>query len=303
MTPDKIKIVEVGPRDGLQNEQIFVPTEIKLQFIDKLIEAGLKDIEVTSFVSPKWVPQMRDHEALAKLLPHQTQVRFPVLIPNLKGLNQAIPCNVKDIAVFAAASETFSQKNLNKSIKESLDNYHQVISQAHAHGLKVRGYVSCVLGCPYEGLVPVQKVVEVASALYRFGCEEISLGDTIGVGTPDQARNMLKIVAQEIPITNLAIHFHDTYGQALANILHCLDLGVTTIDSSASGLGGCPFAKGATGNVATEEVIYMLHGMGLNTGVSLEKLIEAGEFISHHLQRKNGSKVATAILAKRIKGE
>lgn len=295
----KIKIVEVGPRDGLQNEKAVLSTPIKIDFIQRLILAGLQTIEATSFVSPQWVPQMADHTALVKALPDNPLVNFPVLVPNEKGLDNALACGVKEIAIFAAASETFSQKNINRSIADSLRDYTKLTERALQAGLRVRGYVSCTLGCPYEGNVPVSAVVKVAEALSAAGCYEISLGDTIGVGTPKAALTMLKAVAMNIPIQELAVHFHDTYGQALANIVPCLELGVRTIDSSVAGLGGCPYAKGATGNVATEEVVYMLHGMGFETGISLEKLIAAGEFICQQLQQPNRSKVAIAMIANR----
>lgn len=293
------KIVEVGPRDGLQNEKSIVPTAIKIEFIQRLVDSGLKTIEATSFVSPKWVPQMADHEALVKALPQRKDIHFPVLVPNQKGLDNALASKVKDIAVFAAASETFSQKNINRSIDQSLHEFSEITRIASQKGLQVRGYVSCVLGCPYEGKVSVSQVVKVATALYQAGCEEISLGDTIGIGTPKAAYEMLKAVANEIPIEKLAVHFHDTYGQALANIFSCIELGVKTVDSSVAGLGGCPYAKGATGNVATEEVVYMLQGMGIETGIDLDKLIQAGEFICQYLKIPNKSKVAIAMLAKK----
>jgi hydroxymethylglutaryl-CoA lyase len=231
-------------------------------------------------------------------LPQESSIQFPILVPNLKGFENALRCQVKDIAVFAAASETFSQKNINRSITESLKEFTGITKLAIKHGMRVRGYISCVLGCPYEGKVALTQVVKVAKALYEAGCYEISLGDTIGVGTPSAAKLMVKAVLSEIPFSKLALHFHDTYGQALANILACLDLGIATMDSSVAGLGGCPYAKGATGNVATEEVIYMLHGMGLKTGIDLDKLIEAGEYICQYLKRPNRSKVAIATLAK-----
>ncbi|MFI4937227.1 MAG: hydroxymethylglutaryl-CoA lyase [Candidatus Berkiellales bacterium] len=296
---DQIKIVEVGPRDGLQNEKNMVPTQVKLAFIEKLVAAGLKTIETTSFVSPKMVPQLADHETLMQQIPSTSGVHYSVLIPNQRGLTHALSCQVKDIAVFAAASETFSQKNIGRSIQQSLDEYALIIKQAKEKNLRVRGYVSCVLGCPYEGKVPRSQVIAVAKSLFAAGCDEISLGDTIGVGTPALASELVKNVANEIPISQLALHFHDTYGQALANILACLALGIKTIDSSVAGLGGCPYAKGATGNVATEEVVYMLSGMGIKTGIDLDKLIEAGEFICQYLRRSNQSKVAVAMLAKR----
>jgi hydroxymethylglutaryl-CoA lyase len=294
-----INIVEVGPRDGLQNEKDIVPTDIKIEFIKRLINSGLRTIETTSFVSPKWVPQMADHSEVIKNLPLSPHVHFPALVPNLQGLENALKVGVKDIAVFAAASETFSQKNINCSIDESLNEFTQIIKIALAQGLRVRGYISCVLGCPYEGKVPHSAVIKVAKALFEAGCYEVSLGDTIGVGTPGQARAMLKAVANEIPVKQLALHFHDTYGQALANILACLDQGVNTLDSSVAGLGGCPYAKGATGNVATEEVLYMLNGLGLKTDIDLDKLIEAGVYICDYLKKPNRSKVAVALLAKK----
>lgn len=296
----KVSLVEVGPRDGLQNEQTILATNIKIAFIQQLLNAGLHTIEATSFVSPKWVPQMADSAELVKALPQDPFAHFPVLVPNEKGLDNALACGVKDIAIFAAASESFSQKNINRSIQESLTDYGKLCERAIKAGLRVRGYVSCTLGCPYEGAVPLSQVVHVAQSLSAAGCYEISLGDTIGVGTPKAALEMVKAVATEIPIQELAVHFHDTYGQALANIVSCLELGIRTIDSSAGGLGGCPYAKGATGNVATEEVVYMLQGMGIETGVSLDKLIDASEFIYKALQQKNRSKVAQAILAKRV---
>lgn len=299
MMQTRVNIVEVGPRDGLQNEKINLTTDIKIEFIQRLLEAGLHTIEATSFVSPKWIPQMADHAELVKALPQDPFAHFPALVPNEKGLENALACGVKDIAIFAAASETFSQKNINRSIQESLTEYAKLCERAIKAGLRVRGYVSCTLGCPYEGKVPLSQVVHVAQSLSAAGCYEISLGDTIGVGTPKAALEMVKAVATEIPIQELAVHFHDTYGQALANIVPCLELGIRTIDSSAGGLGGCPYAKGATGNVATEEVVYMLQGMGIETGVSLDKLINASEFIYQALQQKNRSKVAQAILAKR----
>ena len=294
-----ISIVEVGPRDGLQNEKTILPTQVKIEFIQRLLDAGLHTIEATSFVSPKWVPQMADHVELVKALPSSPFAHFPVLVPNEKGLDNALACNVKDIAVFAAASETFSQKNINRSISDSLSEYSSMCERAIKAGVRVRGYVSCTLGCPYEGTVPLSQVVKVAEALSAAGCYEISLGDTIGIGTPKAALEMVKAVAMSIPIQELAVHFHDTYGQALANIIPCLELGVRTIDSSAGGLGGCPYAKGATGNVATEEVVYLLQGMGFHTGVSLDKLIDASEFIFKALQQPNRSKVAKAMISKR----
>ena len=299
MTP--IHIVEVGPRDGLQNEKAIVPTEIKLTLIEKLVQAGLKTIEATSFVSPKWIPQMADHAEIATKLSH-SGVHFPVLVPNLKGFENALASGVKEIAVFAAASETFSKKNINRSIDESLREYKIICEKAKLANIRVRGYVSCTLGCPYEGQVPLNQVVNVAHALYQAGCYEISLGDTIGVGTALKAKEMVKAVSMNIPVSSLAVHFHDTYGQALANIFACFDLGIQTVDSSVAGLGGCPYAKGATGNVATEEVVYMCEGLGYPTGIDLDKLIEAGDFICHYLKQPNRSKVAIAMNAKKKLG-
>ncbi|MGE4348816.1 MAG: hydroxymethylglutaryl-CoA lyase [Candidatus Berkiella sp.] len=294
-----IKIVEVGPRDGLQNEKNILSTELKLNLIHKLIDAGLKTIEVTSFVSPKWVPQMADHTELVMQLPKTAGVRTLALVPNAKGLANATAAGIDSIAVFAAASESFSQKNINCSIAQSLDNFKQVIAQAKTQKQWVRGYISCVLGCPYEGHIAPTQVLSVANALYAAGCDEISIGDTIGVGTAKQAQSLIRDLKSSIPIDKLAVHFHDTYGQALANIYACMEEGITIIDSSVSGLGGCPYAKGASGNVATEEVVYMLHGMGLKTGIDLEKLINAGQYICDALHIKNRSKVANALLNKK----
>lgn len=293
--PD-ITLVEVGPRDGLQNETQTVSVETKLIFIQKLMDAGLRTIEASSFVSPRWIPQLADHEALVSRLPFdQKNMRFPVLIPNQTGLDRALKYPIRDIAVFASATESFSKKNINCTIEESLARFRDITAQALEQGIRVRGYVSCTLGCPYEGKVPIPQVVSVAKALYEAGCAEISLGDTIGVGTPYQAANLIKAVATEIPLKQLAVHFHDTYGQALANIFACVQEGIRIIDSAVAGLGGCPYAKGASGNVATEEVVYMLAGMGFKTGVDLTKLIEAGNYISQYLKRRNGSKVAIAL--------
>jgi len=293
---DLLHIVEVSPRDGLQNEKNLVSTEVKLQLIQRLIDSGLKTIETTSFVSAKSVPAMADHKTLVAQLPIVPSVRFPALVPNQQGFDNAISCGVKAIAVFAAASETFSQKNIHRSIAKSLDEYATIIKSAKSLGLYVRGYVSCVLGCPYEGHVPLSQVIFVAKTLFEAGCDEISLGDTIGVGTPHQARQMIKEIQTVVPTASLAIHFHDTYGQALANIYACLEAGIRTVDSSVAGLGGCPYAIGASGNVATEEVVYMAEGLGLFTGISLSSLIETGQFICQQLHRPNQSKVAQARL-------
>jgi isopropylmalate/homocitrate/citramalate synthase len=293
--PKSVEIVEVGPRDGLQNEPASLPAAVKVALIERLAEAGCRVIEAGAFVSPKWVPQMADTAEVLAALRRRPGVRYPVLVPNLKGLERALAADVEEIAVFGAASETFTQRNINCSIAESLERFAPVCRQALAAGLRVRGYVSCVLGCPYEGAVPVGKVAEVAAALDALGCGEISLGDTIGVGTPLKARAMLAAVAERVPLERLAVHFHDTYGQALANILACLELGVATVDAAVAGLGGCPYAKGASGNVATEDVVYMLNGLGIETGIDLEKLAAAGAAICAELGRPPASKVALAL--------
>ncbi len=292
--PASVKMVEVGPRDGLQNEAETVPTAIKAELIERLADCGLPVVEAGAFVSPRWVPQMADSAEVLAAIHRREGVGYPVLVPNLKGLERALEMKVEEIAVFGAASESFTQKNINCSIAESLERFAPVMAQARGQGLRVRGYVSCVLGCPYEGEIAVSAVAEVAEALYRGGCYEISLGDTIGTGTPAKARAMLEAVAARIPVSDLALHFHDTYGQALGNILSCLELGVATVDSSLAGLGGCPYADGASGNVASEDVLYMLEGLGVETGVDLERLIETAWWISGRLGRKPASKVALA---------
>ncbi|GAB3244956.1 hydroxymethylglutaryl-CoA lyase [Chitinimonas naiadis] len=296
--PKHVKIVEVGPRDGLQNEKIPVSTETKLSFIEQLADAGLGVIEATAFVSPKWVPQMADHAELMRSLQRRPGVRYPVLVPNMQGYEAARAAGADEIAVFAAASEAFSQKNINCSIAESLERFQPVLAAAKRDGVAVRGYVSCVLGCPYQGEVPLADVVRVAKALYDMGCYEVSLGDTIGVGTPVKARAMIEAVAAAVPLQHLAAHFHDTWGQALANLYAVMEIGVATIDSSTAGLGGCPYAKGASGNVATEDVVYMLDGLGIETGVNLEKLAAAGRFINGQLGKTPASKAAVALAAK-----
>lgn len=295
--PQRVKIVEVGPRDGLQNEPTPVPVEVKLELIHQLEQAGLPVIEAGSFVSPKWVPQMAASAEVYQAIQPKPGVSYPMLVPNLKGLEAALAVGVKEIAIFAAASESFTQKNINCSIDESIARYSDVMAQAQQHNIKVRGYVSCVLGCPYEGEIAADKVAEVAQRLYDMGCYEISLGDTVGVGTPVKAQQMIDAVTRLVPVEKLAAHFHDTYGQALANLFAVLQLGVSVIDSSVSGLGGCPYAKGASGNVATEDVVYMLNGLGIETGIDLEKLFLAGRYISDHLQRQPASKVARALSA------
>lgn len=294
--PTAVKIIEVGPRDGLQNEKTTVPTKAKIALIEDLADAGLSVIESGSFVSPKWVPQMADSQQVMQSITRKRQVRYTVLTPNLKGLEAAISAKADEIAVFGAASEGFSQKNINCSIAESLARFEPLMELAKQHDIPVRGYVSCVLGCPYEGEVAKQNVVNVATELMNMGCYEISLGDTIGVGTPIKTKIMLDAVLSQIPADKLAVHFHDTYGQALANILMALQMNIAAIDTSVAGLGGCPYAKGASGNVSTEDVVYMLHGMGIETGVDLPKLLRASSNIMKALGRKNQSKVANALI-------
>ncbi|XP_068194306.1 hydroxymethylglutaryl-CoA lyase, mitochondrial [Antennarius striatus] len=292
--PERVKIVEVGPRDGLQNEKTVVPTEIKIHLIDLLSASGLPVIEATSFVSPRWVPQMADQVEVMKGIHRSPSVSYPVLTPNLKGFHAAVKAGASEVAIFGAASEQFSKKNINCSVDESLQRFNEVMKAAKEAGVKVRGYVSCVLGCPYEGEVAPEKVAQVANQLYSMGCYEISLGDTIGMGTPGSMRKMLEAVSRKVPVSALAVHCHDTYGQALANILVALQMGVSVVDSSVAGLGGCPYAQGASGNVATEDVVYMLHGLGIQTGVDLSKVMDAGAFICRTLNRKTNSKVAQA---------
>ncbi|XP_014239490.1 hydroxymethylglutaryl-CoA lyase, mitochondrial isoform X2 [Cimex lectularius] len=293
--PKRVKIVEVGPRDGLQNEPKNIPTNVKIELIQRLTEAGLKDIETTSFVSPKWVPQMGDHKEVMQSLERLPGVNYVALVPNLRGLESAQSVDTKVIAVFGAASETFSLKNINCSIEESVNRFRDVANAAKAKGMKVRGYVSCVCGCPYEGAVDPKKVAYVAKKLDEIGCYEISLGDTIGVGTPGTMKAMLEEVIKEVPVNKLAVHCHDTYGQALSNILTALQMGVTVVDSSVAGLGGCPYARGASGNVATEDLVYMLNGMGIKTGVDLSKVLSTAAFICNALDRTTQSKVGRAM--------
>jgi len=291
---DSVRIVEVGARDGLQNEKTLLPAEVKIALIDRLSSTGLTTIEATSFVSPKWVPQLADAAEVFDGIRKVPGVRYPVLVPNLQGYERARAVGAREIAVFTAASEAFNLKNINASIDESIERFMPVLERARVDGVAVRGYVSTVLGCPYQGEVPVADVVRVAQRLHALGCYEISLGDTIGVGTPAKARAMLRAVAQAVPMDALAVHFHDTYGQALANILACLEEGVRVVDSAVSGTGGCPYAKGATGNVATEDVAYMLDGMGLHTGVDLDLLIATGAWLSAQLHKQTGSRVTRA---------
>ena len=297
--PKKVRIVEVGPRDGLQNEAGVVPAAIKIELIHRLADAGLPAIEATAFVSPKWVPQMADNAEVMAGIRRKPGVAYPVLVPNIQGFEAALAAGAEEIAVFGAASEAFSRKNINCSIAESLARFEPVARAAKQHGLRVRGYISCVAGCPYQGADAPAAVAEVAAELYRMGCYEISLGDTIGVGTPGKIQTMLAAVASAVPMDKLAVHFHDTYGQALANLYAAMEQGVTTIDSSVAGLGGCPYAKGASGNVATEDVLYMLDGLGVETGVDLDQVFEAGRFICAQLERAPSSKVARALAAKR----
>jgi len=293
--PDRVRIVEVGPRDGLQNEKALIPTADKIELIDRLSATGLQSIEATSFVSPKWVPQLADAAEVFSGITRRPGVRYPVLVPNLQGYERARAVGVDEVAVFTAASEAFNRKNINAGIDESLARFAPVIERARADGVAVRGYVSTVLGCPYQGEVPVADVVRVARELHLMGCYEISLGDTIGVGTPARARAMLRAVSEAVPMPALAIHFHDTYGQALANILACLEEGVSVVDSAVSGAGGCPYAKGASGNVASEDVVYMLHGLGIETGVDLPALAETGRWLASRLGRETGSKAGRAL--------
>ncbi len=295
--PAEVRIVEVGARDGLQKEKAIVPAATKIELIDRLSATGLRTIEATSFVSPKWVPQLADAAEVFAGITRRPGVAYPVLVPNLQGYERAREAGAEEVAVFTAASEAFSLKNTNASIEESIERFRPVLERAHADRVRVRGYVSTVLGCPYQGEVPLAEVVRVARRLHGLGCYEVSLGDTIGIGTPGHARAMLRAVAGEVPIDALAVHFHDTRGQALANILACLEEGVAVVDSSVSGTGGCPYAKGATGNVASEDVVYMLDGLGIRTGVDLGALIDTGLWLSGQLGRETGSRVARASAA------
>lgn len=300
--PASVRIVEVGPRDGLQNEPDPITTATKLELVERLAQAGHRHIEAASFVSPKWVPQMADHrEVMTALMREgkgQPGVRYSALTPNLKGLEAAIECGVDEVAVFGAASDSFSQKNINCSIAESLERFAPVVERARDQGIQVRGYVSCVLGCPYEGDIAPEQVAAVARALDEMGCYEVSLGDTIGTGTPLKARRMLEAVARDVPVERLAAHFHDTYGQALANLAAVLEDGIQVIDSSVAGLGGCPYAKGASGNVATEDVVYLLEGLGIETTVDLERIAAVGDWITRSIGRPNRSKAGVAVVAK-----
>ena len=289
-----VRIVEVGPRDGLQNEKAMVATADKIALIDRLTATGLQSVEATSFVSPKWIPQLADAAEVFTGMNRKAGVAYPVLVPNEQGYERARAVGATEVAVFTAASEAFNQRNINASIDESLARFAPVLERAASDGVRVRGYVSTVLGCPYQGEVPVVDVVRVAERLHAMGCYEVSLGDTIGIGTPVKARDMLRAVAEAVPMSALAVHFHDTRGQALANILACLEEGVRVVDSAVSGTGGCPYAHGASGNVATEDVAYMLEGMGLRTGVDLGALVETGRWLAALLGRPSGSKVTLA---------
>ena len=293
--PSFVRIVEVGPRDGLQNEKTHVSTADKIELVNRLSATGLRTIEATSFVSPKWVPQMADAAEVYAGIDKRPGIAYPVLVPNLQGYERARGVGVAEIAVFTAASEAFNRKNINASIDESLERFAPVMAAAQADGVKVRGYVSTVLGCPYQGEVPLSDVARVARALHEMGCYEVSLGDTIGIGTPAKARAMLRAVADEVPMDALAIHFHDTWGQALANILACLEEGVAVVDAAVAGTGGCPYAQGASGNVASEDVVYMLHGMGIETGIDFTKLVETGVWLASRLGRETGSKAGRAL--------
>jgi hydroxymethylglutaryl-CoA lyase len=293
--PRSVKLVEVGPRDGLQNERTTVPTAIKVELIDRLGKTGLKVIEAGSFVSKKWVPQMADTADVMARIARAPGVSYPVLVPNLTGLEAALAAGAKEIAVFTAASETFCKKNINCSIAESLTRYEPVVAAARGKSIAVRGYISCVLWCPYEGRIQEDAVADIAKQLLSLGCYEISLGETIGKGTPLEAQRLIDTVSVPIPKERLAVHFHDTYGQALANVLAALEKGISVVDSSVAGLGGCPYAPGASGNLASEDLLYMLNGMGIETGVDLDALSETGRFISDALKRQPASKTNAAM--------
>ncbi|MFB4203346.1 3-hydroxy-3-isohexenylglutaryl-CoA/hydroxy-methylglutaryl-CoA lyase [wastewater metagenome] len=296
--PDSVRIVEVGPRDGLQNEPQSIDAAVKIELIERLADAGLPVVEAGAFVSPKWVPQMAASAEVLQGIRRRQGVQYPVLVPNMKGLDAALAAGADEIAVFGAASESFSQRNINCSIAESLARFRPVIEAARERGVRVRGYVSCVLGCPYEGEIAPEAVAAVSAELHAMGCYEISLGDTVGVGTPRKAQRMVEAVADRVPMARLAAHFHDTYGQALANLYAVMELGIATVDSSVAGLGGCPYAKGASGNVATEDVVYLLDGLGITSGVDLETLAATGRWISGKLGREPASRVAQALAAR-----
>jgi hydroxymethylglutaryl-CoA lyase len=295
--PAEVRIVEVGPRDGLQNEKSDIGTANKIELIDRLSRTGLRSIEATAFVSPKWVPQMADAAEVLAGISRRPGVSYPVLVPNEQGYERARAAGAEEVAVFTAASEAFNLKNTNAGIDESLRRFEPVLARAKSDGVRVRGYVSTVLGCPYQGLVPLADVARVSRSLHAMGCYEISLGDTIGIGTPEKARAMLKAVAAEVPMPALAVHFHDTYGQALANVLACLEEGVAVVDGAVSGAGGCPYARGASGNVASEDVVYMLHGLGIRTGIDLDALADTGRGLAGLLGRDTGSRAGKALAA------
>lgn len=294
LLPQYVHLTEVGPRDGLQNEATFVPTATKINFINRLSQTGLVSIEATSFVSPKSIPQLADGQEVYQQITKETHIIYSALVPNDLGMQHAIESHVQKVAVFTSASESFTQKNIHCSISESMKRFETVISLAKQHNIPVRGYVSCALGCPYEGKINPKIVAELSAQLIDLGCDEVGLGDTIGIGTPEKTKRLIESVSQQIPLEKIAMHFHDTYGQAIANIYASLECGVSSFDSSVSGLGGCPYAKGASGNVATEDVLFLLNELGIETGIHLEKIIEVGRFISGVLHRKNGSKVAQA---------
>ena len=292
---DFVHLVEVAARDGLQNEAAMVATADKIELIDRLSATGLRSIEATSFVSPRWVPQLADAAEVMAGIARRPGVSYPVLVPNEQGYDRALAAGATDVAVFTAASEAFNRKNINAGVDESIDRFVPVLARARADGVRVRGYVSTVLGCPYQGAVPLADVVRVARRLHELGCWQVSLGDTIGVGTPHQARQMLLAVAAEVPMADLAVHFHDTWGQALANVAACIEAGVRVADSAVAGTGGCPYARGASGNVASEDLVYMLHGMGIDTGIDLDALAATGRWLAGKLERQTGSKVGRAL--------
>ena len=299
MMPAKVKIVEVSPRDGLQNEKQFVPTEVKVELVNRLADAGFQNVEATSFVSPKWTPQMADAAEVMAQIRRRPGTIYSVLTPNMKGFDAALAARADEVVIFGAASEAFSQRNINCSIAESLDRFEPVAAAAKANGLRLRGALSCALGCPYQGEVPISSVVEVARRYIAMGCDEIDIADTIGVGTPHRVRDVMRAVTDAIDPHRIAGHFHDTYGQALANILAALETGISIFHTSVAGLGGCPYAKGATGNVATEDVLYMLRGLDIETGVDFDAVVDIGQWISGHLNRPGGSRAGNAIAAKR----
>ena len=296
--PKFVKLVEVSPRDGLQNETKTIPTPIKIEFINRLSETGLTVIEATSFVSPKWIPQLADHDEVYRSITKKKSISYPVLVPNKQGFDNALLAGVKEIAVFTTPSETFCQRNTNCTVPESLQKISEIAKAAKANHVRMRGYLSCVLGCPYEGDITPKAVTDLAEQLMQLGCYEISLGDTIGIGTAGKTKMLLETVMQKMPVEKIAVHFHDTYGQALVNIYVALQLGVQVVDSSVAGLGGCPYAKGASGNVATEDVLYMLNGLHIETGVDLKKLIDVGRYITQYLEKPIQSKVNLALILK-----